>query len=162
VPGDLYRYLHKKDQAVKLKINGQVLDLKLENGYARIRRNWKAGDIIELELPMPIRRAIAHEKVEDNRGRVALERGPLLYCAEGVDNQGEVLALRLPDSAELKAEFQSDLLGGVTVIRGKADTSSLSSSAQSIKNTQREFIAIPYYAWAHRGRGEMAVWLNRN
>jgi len=92
---------------------------------------------------MPIRRVLAHPAVSDTAGKVALERGPLVYAAEGIDNDGRALDLTLPDDLSLRAEYRPDLLRGVTVIRGDG------------------FMAIPYYAWGHRGVHEMAVWLRR-
>jgi len=113
-----------------------------------IRRAWKAGDAITLNLPMPIRRVVAHPKVADNAGRVAIQRGPVVYCAEWKDNGGGALNLALADGVELAAEYRKDMLGGVTVITaGPAGGGMLT--------------LIPYYAWAHRGPGEMAVWLPR-
>lgn len=157
-PGDLYRYLDEPVQApakIGLKINGQAVPLHIERGFAQIRREWRAGDEVELTLPMPIRRVASQARVEANLGRVALERGPLVYCVEGIDNGGQVSNLLLPDSAELRAEHRPDLLNGVTVIRGQA----LGMSGQA--QHPQGFLAIPYYAWSHRGEGEMAVWLLR-
>jgi DUF1680 family protein len=142
-------------EEARLMVNGQPVPLALEKGFARIRRVWQPGDQVELNLPMPIRRVLSHDKVADNAGRVALERGPIVYCAEGIDNGGQVSQLILPDEAELRAEHRPDMLNRVTVIYGKA--MSLDGEAQK----EQEFLAIPYYAWSHRGVGEMAVWLPR-
>jgi DUF1680 family protein len=109
---------------------------------------------------MPVRRILSHEAVEDNRGNVALERGPLVYCAEWPDNEVGVLSLTLPDSAELSTEFREGFLQGLTVITGEAYTSDAAPLGSSPAARIR-FTAIPYYAWAHRGIGEMAVWLKR-
>jgi hypothetical protein len=115
--------------------------LHLTGGIGARHEGEAFGDAYE--LPMPVQRVLCHQQVAANRGRVALERGPLVYCVEGVDN-GRLADLLLPDDAALTAEHQPDLLGGVTVIRGEG---------------KRPFLAIPYYAWANRGAGEMAVWL---
>jgi DUF1680 family protein len=161
-PGDLYRFQDKVNETVALKVNGKPVTLKLEKGYARLNRNWKRGDVIELALPMPVRRIVANEQVEADRGRVALQRGPLVYCAEWPDNPGgRVRNLMLPDVAKLTAEFKPDLLNGVTVIKGKAFALSSDAEGKAIK-TEQDFTAIPYYAWANRGRGEMIVWLPNN
>jgi DUF1680 family protein len=101
---------------------------------------------------MQVQRVITDEKVIDNLNKIALVRGPLVYCAEWVDNDKKVLNLIIPDDTELQAEYQKDLLSGVTVIKGKV----LDESGRT-----RELLAIPYYAWSHRGPGEMAVWLSR-
>jgi len=161
VPSDLYRYMRKRNEDVKLTVNGKPFILVIERGYARIRRRWRRGDVVELDLPMPVRCVICNENVKDNRGKVALERGPLVYCAEWVDNAGGVFNLFLPDNMELYSEYQKEMLGGVVVIRGKAFELKKSDDGKSTRKINRELIAIPYYAWAHRGEGEMAVWLLR-
>jgi hypothetical protein len=144
VPSDLYRYLDTASTAPSLRVNGAPADLDLQRGFAVVRRRWQSGDTVELDLPMPIRRIVSHESVAGNRGRVAVERGPLVYCAEGADNDGAALNLSLPDTAALSAEHNAELLGGVVTIRGGGIT------------------LIPYHAWSHRGAGEMNVWLQRS
>jgi len=147
VPGDLYRYLEKKEKAVTIFVNDKPVDYDLKDGFAKILRVWKKGDSVQLNLPMPVRRILAHDNIEADRDRVALQRGPLVYCAEWVDNRdGNVGNILLADDLELTSEFRPDLLNGVQVILGKADP---------------DLVMIPYYAWAHRGKGEMAVWLPR-
>jgi DUF1680 family protein len=153
VPGDLYRYLTADQPPVTLLVDGRPQALELEKGFARVRRTWRPGDVVELGLPMPIRRVVCHEKVAENAGKVALERGPLVYCFEGPDNDGRVLDRVLPDDDALAAEFRGDLLGGLVVLIGRPGTSAREGSP---------LVAIPYYAWAHRGPGEMAVWLPRS
>ena len=161
VPSDLYRYMRKRNGDVKLTVNGNPFTMDIERGYARIRRRWRRGDVVELDLPMPVRRVICNENVKDNRGKVALERGPLVYCAEWVDNGGGVLDLLLPDSIELESKYQEDMLGGIVIIKGKVFELKKSDDGKFTGRIDRELIAIPYYAWAHRGEGEMAVWLLR-
>ncbi len=146
VPGHLYRYLTNSKEKPTLAVNGQPLSMKIEKGYAIIHRNWKKGDTISLNLPMPVRRVICHEKVMENRGKAAIERGPLVYCAEGIDNGGKVLGQVLPAETIFSSKHRADLLGGITLIEGK------------IPGSKQVFTAIPYYAWSHRGAGEMAVW----
>jgi hypothetical protein len=162
VPGDLYRYMGKSDAKVSLKVNSKDVDVHVEKGFARIDRKWRKGDVIELNLPMPVRRVLCHEEVTANVGKVALERGPIVYCAEWPDNDGHVLNCVLADNAELTSEYRKDLLNGLTVIRGKAVALSYGKDAESVLRREQDFVAIPYYAWAHRGPGEMAVWLARN
>lgn len=161
VPGDLYKYLGGEVGKVGLKVNGRTVGLDMEKGFVRIRRTWQKGDVVELDLPMPVRRVLSHPSVEANIGRVALERGPVVYCAEGTDNGGEVSNLILEDDSALKAEHRDDLLNGVTVIVGEAAALSAGKGKSEIVKTKQKFMAIPYYAWAHRGEGEMAVWLRR-
>jgi hypothetical protein len=161
VPTDLYTYLEPPSNEVSLTVNGQSVKLPggLNKGYALITRTWKAGDIVELSLSMPVRRVVANEAVEADRGRVAVERGPLVYCAEGVDNDGRVANFVLPDGAALTAEMRPDLLNGVVVIKGEAEA--VSEKAGKIVVEKKPVTLIPYYAWANRGRGEMEVWIAR-
>jgi DUF1680 family protein len=152
VPSDLYYFAKENTEKVTLKLNSESVELNMDKGYAVIDRKWSKGDVIELNLPMPVRRVIANEKVKDDRNKVALVRGPLVYCAEWVDNDGKVLDMVIPDNAELKTEHLKDLFNGVTVIMGDIMDKS---------GKERKLTAIPYYAWSHRGPGEMAVWLTR-
>ena len=158
VPSDLYRYTLPGVPSVELTVDGKRQDVEIDRGYVRIERQWATGDVVELNLPMPIRRVITNEKVEANVGRVALERGPIVYCLEGPDNDRQVFNLMLDDDAPLMTTHQQDLLGGVTVIRGKATSLRYASDGQTLLRSERNVTAIPYYAWAHRGPGEMTVW----
>jgi uncharacterized protein len=127
----------------------------------RLLRTWKAGDLVELTLPMPVRRIVAHEKVEDDTGRVALQRGPIVYAAEWPDNPGKrVRNIVLPDSSRLTTEFRPTLLNGVAVVRGSAVGLAYDGTGNLTK-TPQEFLAIPYATWANRGAGEMVVWVPR-
>jgi DUF1680 family protein len=151
VPGDLYKYLESYGEKPTLAVNGKSVPLDPVNGYASIRRIWKKGDLVLLDLPMPVHRVQSHPNVVENSGRIALERGPLVYCVEGIDHGGEALSLVLPEDAEVYVEYDPDLLGGLVTIKGKVRRN---GNLQELK-------AIPYYAWSHRGVGEMAVWIYR-
>jgi hypothetical protein len=160
MPTDLYRFLDANAERPTLKVNGDAAALDIRDGYARIRRTWKKGDTAELSFSMPVRRVVAHDSVAADSGRVALQRGPVVFAAEGVDNNGRVFDFFLPDAATLTAEFRPSLLNGVVVITG--NTLALSKDAAGkIRNEEKPFLAIPYYAWANRGPGPMLVWLPR-
>ncbi|MFA9452358.1 MAG: glycoside hydrolase family 127 protein [Candidatus Aminicenantaceae bacterium] len=161
VPSDLYRYAEIAGKPPSLKVNGTPVEIELEKGYAQLDRTWTSGDVVELELPMPVRRVLAHANVEANQGRMALERGPLVYCAEGVDNDGRVHDIIVPDNASFQVIQRPNLLQGIVAITGEVETVSGESADTTPGTNQRTLFAIPYYAWAHRGRGEMAVWLKR-
>jgi hypothetical protein len=107
---------------------------------------------------MPVRRVIANEKVKDDKRKVALQRGPLVYCAEGVDNGGEVLDIIIPAATKLRTEYRADLLNGVMVLNGRG--LKLAKHENNIAKTKNDFLAIPYYAWCHRGAGNMTVWFH--
>jgi uncharacterized protein len=160
VPGDLYRFLDTAPPAT-LKVNGTPVPLTIDKGFVRLSRAWKAGDTIELDLPMPVRRVVAHERVVDDAGRVALQRGPIVYAAEWPDNAGgRVRNLVLPDASRLTSEFRPTLLNGVVALKGRARA--LAADAQGgVRSTEQELVAIPYATWANRGPGEMIVWLPR-
>jgi hypothetical protein len=159
VPGDLYRDLTPVRDTVTLKVNGLLVPIRLERGFAVVAREWAAGDTIDLHLPMPVRRVVAHPAVKADEGRVALERGPLVYAAEFVDNGGRVTNLILADETPLGTEWRPDLLNGVMTVTGKASAVSLRGGATV--SAPRPMTLIPYYGWAHRGKGEMTVWLAR-
>jgi DUF1680 family protein len=154
IASDLYRFASLNDERPQITINGRAAAINLDRGFAQIRRVWKRGDTIELRLPMPARRALAHEGIQDDRGKAALMRGPLVYCVEAIDNGGRVDDISLPLDAPLSHQFRRDLLGGVEVITAKAMIKS-----ETGESRPRDLVAIPYYAWANRGKGEMAVWL---
>lgn len=154
-------------------INGErAVTTPLPGSYAEIRRAWRPGDTVRLRLPMPVRRVESHPYVLENAGRVALMRGPLLYCVEGVDAPGADLRdLVLPAAADIAPEARSDLLGGIIALRAKGArqppgddwVGRLYRSANGVparpQPEQAEIFAIPYYAWANRGPGPMQVWL---
>ncbi|MBN2265213.1 MAG: glycoside hydrolase family 127 protein [Candidatus Aminicenantes bacterium] len=171
---------------VSLSINGRAVPLDMDKGFARIRRTWKTGDRIEIVFPMEARRVVAHPSIRDDAGLVAVERGPLVYCAEWPDNGGRALNLVLPDGVSLRPIWRPDLLGGVVALEGDAlaaDPAAVSrvrdaapkdaaadDEADAPPASRRRLepgaalephpiVLIPYYTWAHRGPGEMAVWL---
>ena len=159
VPTDLYKYTSENTAQPSIKVNGKAVPVRIERGYAAIWRTWKAGDTIELNLPMPIRRVVANTNVAADRGRVAIQRGPIMYTAEWVDNpDGKVRNLMLPDSQPLEAEYKGDLLRGVEVVKGKAVALSRDAQGNLLRKPE-DITLIPYYAWANRGRGQMMVWL---
>lgn len=147
VPSDLYRFADSVSDAPVLTVNGRKIPVKVENGFVKINRPWKKGDSVELNLPMPVRQVLAHEAVKENNNRVALQRGPLVHCAEWPDNDGHALNIIVPAKATLKSRMNPNLLGGLGVIEGV---------------DQSKVVAIPYYAWSNRGPGEMQVWMPRD
>ena len=156
VPGGLYRFLGEPTAQPVLKLNGKAVALDPERGYAVLRRVWAKGDVVELSIPMEIRLVAARDEVVEDLDKIALQRGPLVYCVEGVDNGGKALDIALPDTAALTAEFKPGLLGGIVMISGKALRIGPGEGSQPVEMV---FHAIPYYIWANRGADEMAVWL---
>ena len=158
VPTDLYRYASGGAAPVRMLLNGRETPLATKKGYAMLDRAWRSGDTVELDLPMPARRVLAHEKVKDDAGLVAVERGPLVYCVEGADHQGQVQNLALPDGADFALTARPDLLGGITVIDA-AGRRLAGDNPSRVEPASLRF--IPYYAWNHRGVGAVTVWLPR-
>jgi len=157
MPGDLYRYLSESGEKPVVKVNGAAVAMNIEKGYLPITREWTKNDIVDISLPMPIYRVAANDRVKADAGRTAIERGPILYCAEWPDNNGRVTNLVLDAKSSLAAEMRSDLLGGIMVINGEATAFKIKRG--KLVGERKKLMLVPYYAWAHRGRGEMAVWL---
>lgn len=161
VPGDLYAYLNSNEDKTELKVNGKSIDYTLgKDGYAAISRKWKKGDIIEISLPMKVHRTIANENVMADKGKVSLERGPVVYCLEWVDNNDRVLNAVLADDVAVTDNFRKDELNGIVRLEmeGKSTSRDIDNN---IKEEDKHLTAIPYYAWANRGAGEMVVWIPR-
>ncbi len=161
VPGDLFVFEDKTKSAFTVSVNGKAAPYKMENGYAIIERDWKKGDQVELVLPMDVKRIVSRAEVKQDEGRVALQRGPLVYCVEGADNNGQAWNLILPDQANFQTAYHKDLLDGVTTIQFDAPTLQIGADGQSVKTETRKITAIPYYAWCNRGQNSMQVWLPR-
>ncbi|WP_226037210.1 glycoside hydrolase family 127 protein [Aquibacillus saliphilus] len=157
-------------KAPELKVNGEVIDVEtvVNNGYAYLNRSWKKGDKIELLLPMAIEQVRANPKVRENAGKVALQRGPIVYCLEEVDNGKNLPSISLPRDSKLQAHKEPSTLGGIVTISGSAlrvDQSSWTDELYSTREHEKspiQFKAIPYYAWCNRTPGEMLVWITED
>jgi len=160
---DLYRFQNSVPENIKLLVNGSTHQINVKKGYVKVERTWKSGDEILLDLPMTVHRVLAHDSVKADRNRVALQRGPLVYCVEWPEvDDGHVHNLMLPDHAEFTVSFSPNLLDGVQTIESEVVAYYKDSKDSEIKSIRKPFTAIPYYGWAHRGSGEMAVWLARD
>jgi uncharacterized protein len=158
IASDLYTFTNPTSNKVVIRLNGKPVDFKIEKGYAVLTRTWKKGDVVSVSLPMDVQRVAANANVKDDLGRVAIQRGPLVYCAEWPDNGGKTSNIILPKQATLKAAMKPELLNGVVVLTGEAVGLQIDKAGNSVTTTTQPFVAIPYYAWAHRGKGEMTVW----
>jgi DUF1680 family protein len=153
----------------KLTINGEELSLQplIVDGYALIRRTWREDDVVELELPMAIQRIQSHPQLRANAGKIAIQRGPLVYCLEEKDNGRPISSMSLPDDSKLTDREDKELLGGITVIEGEALCDDPVSWGRELYRPAQDQVkpipitAVPYYAWGNRGTGEMSVWIRR-
>jgi len=160
VPGWCRRY--------KLRMDDYTFELPSEKGYVSLTREWNNGDVLELELDMPVEHLVAHPAVHDDRGLVALQRGPLVYCLEAVDHDVNLRQITIPDDAFFGIRYLPDLLGGVVVLEGEGCVADerdwqdiLYQPLHSLPSTPVAVRAIPYCTWDNREPGEMAVWLQR-
>lgn len=158
IPSDLYHFAQPSADKVKLTLNGQPITYQLRDGYAVLDRTWHVGDVVMMTLPMDVRRVEANPLVKNDQGKVALQRGPLMYCAEWADNQGRANNLLLPPAATFTATYRPGLLNGVTTLTATVPAVRIDEANNTIQTTSQTLTAIPYYAWANRGKGEMTVW----
>ena len=161
VPGDLYSYTDKKKLSYTVKVNGEKVDAELEKGYFTVSRSWKKGDKVSVHFDMEVRTVKASHNVEADRGKVSVERGPVVYCAEWPDNDFSVLSPVLPKKPVFKVIDKPDMLYGIKMIQTDAQLLAYNDEGMiDVNNVKLNM--IPYYAWAHRGSGEMAVWLSND
>jgi DUF1680 family protein len=158
MPSNLYTFEQPSAQRATIKINGRATPYQFQNGYAVLSRKWHQHDVVEVSLPMEVRRVRANPLVKDDLGKVALQRGPIMYCAEWQDNNGKASNIVVPASATFTASYQPGLLHGVTTLTATVPTVQLDASGTSVSTVPGQLTAIPYYAWANRGKGEMTVW----
>jgi DUF1680 family protein len=158
VPSDLYSYQQPLNKKVEIKLNGKPVEYQVDHGYAVITRKWKKGDKVEMTLPMDVQRVMASEKLPDDAGRVALQRGPLMYAAEWKDNGGKASNIIIPKNTVFTTEYEPGLLNGVTVLKAEVKAINVDTGKQTVSTESKTLTAIPYYAWANRGKGEMMVW----
>jgi DUF1680 family protein len=157
--GGLYRFTDTRELSVPISLNGKSVDYRIEKGYAVIDRDWNANDTLEWNFPMEARKIIARNEAVSDRDKVALQRGPLVYCVEGADNNGEVWNIVLPMETVLTEQPQQVLTEKVMALQAEALSAKPSSDGKSIIMEKRRVTAIPYYAWANRGANSMQVWL---
>lgn len=154
IPSDLYTFNDRSAKKIIIKVNGHAITYQMEKGYAVINREWNKGDKIQLDLPMPVKEVIANKALHVDSNKVALQRGPIMYCGEWKDNAGRVSNVIIPHNSIIRSQYESGLLNGVIVL--KAEVLKTDSIYGNIKKA--EFTAIPYCTWANRGKGEMMVW----
>ena len=160
IPGELYRYADESKSSASVKVNGKKVLAAVTDGYFPVKRSWKTGDKVELELDMPVRYNVADERVEADVNRICLTKGPILYCAEEPDNQDNPsLIIMDGNSTEFKeSQLEDGVMKGIPVI-------SVNASAAKLNGTIRNTVVklIPYYSWNNRGDWKkMNVWFARD
>ena len=160
VPGDLYRFKDKQEVKIPISINGKEVKYTIEKGYAVFTRTWSKGDMVTMDLPMEVEKVLANEKVKDDIGRFAFQKGPLVYCLEGPDNKdGAVQNIVINQQAVVKENYETNLLNGVMVLTGDGSATRRQTESNVLLKSDLQAKAIPYYAWANRGPSEMVVWI---
>lgn len=160
VPSDLYSYSDDFRPSYKVSVNGYDIDCKanIKNGYVSINRKWKKGDKVSVHFDMEPRTVKANNNVEADRGRIAIERGPIVYCAEWCDNDFDVLSTIMNRNPKFDVVNKPDMLYGIKQLETKAQTIGYDKEGRVVAKDVK-LTLIPYYAWAHRGSGAMAVWI---
>jgi DUF1680 family protein len=159
IPGDLYSSQESKLPVV-ITVNGKGVVYTMEKGYAVIKRNWKKGDKVDVDLPMQPLHIAANDKVKADTGRFAIQYGPVVYCLEGVDNKDSLVQNIVVDkTTPLQVSYNSGLLNGVNVITAEGQSTKRQLNSTALLMSQQKVTAIPYYAWDNRGSGEMEVWV---
>lgn len=159
VPGGLYIFEDTAVSPFMVKLNGKPVDYKKEKGYVVIDRDWIKGDVVELNLPMDIKKVVSRPEVTENKERVAIQRGPLVYCVEGTDNNGQAWNIILKNDVSLTTVQKNVLSEPVVAIQGEMPTLQVSEDGSSVQTQTKQVIAIPYYTWANREQSQMQVWL---
>ncbi len=160
MPGGLYKFSDQIDIRVKISVNGDTLSVIPVAGYAVISRKWKQGDTVEIDFPMHVRKVIADERIEDDRGKRAIQRGPVIYCAEWPDNKSmNILSIMVKTDAVFTTEFIPSLLDGIEVIRTSGYQTKRDLDGNVKMLNEEPVTLIPYALWNNRGAGQMKVWL---
>jgi hypothetical protein len=160
VPGELYRYVGSTNEPVSLTVNGKAVPLKLDKGFVAIDRTWKAGDRVQLTLPMPVRINECHPAVKANQNRIALTRGPFVLCAEGVDNGGATQRFFFAEDPEVTdARVSTKTIDAGSFLQVRMGAQAVTAD-RSVVNSP--LVLTPYYAWNNRGVSSMNVWFPRD
>ncbi len=160
IPGNLYRFIGRVNETYSITVDGKAMKYNISNGYAAIPGRWKKGDKIEIEFLMPVRKVAADDRVKDDNGKIAVQRGPVIYCAEWPDNEnGNVLDLLVDTSARFTTEYLPSLLEGTQVVRTKGWQTRKKLDGSIELMTEEPVTLIPYALWNNRGPGQMMVWL---
>ncbi len=157
IPSDLYHFSNGSVSKPEIKINGVTIDYEIKKGFAVIDRAWKKNDKVEMTLPMDVKKVVCHEKVPGNIGKLAMQRGPIMYCAEWTDNNGRTSNIIIPENTSFSGSFDPSLLNGVMKLIANVPVINIIDD-ETLNTERKQITLIPYYAWANRGKGEMMLW----
>jgi DUF1680 family protein len=158
VPGGLYQYAMVNKTAPSLMVNDKAVNASLVNGYYVIERKWKKGDIVTYQIPMPIQRIQAQDVLKQDQQRVAIQRGPLVYCVEGADNEGKAWNIVFPANATIIEKPMQVLTEKVIGLNASLPSLQINADGTNVQTVIKEVVAIPYYTWCNRGSNQMQVW----
>ncbi|HPG10725.1 MAG TPA: glycoside hydrolase family 127 protein, partial [Chitinophagaceae bacterium] len=162
VPGDLYRT--GGDDGVpdhfSFLLNGKAVTDKYENGYAVIETEWKKGDVLELNFPMEVKQLMARDELKQDSNRIAIQRGPIVYCVEGADNNGKAWNIIVPENTVFETIDYKVQDEHIKALTAEVPVITVGDDGVSLQTEKKKITAIPYYTWANRGRNEMQVWLS--
>jgi len=161
VPGNLYNYIgiDAVPSPTALSVNGKPAEVTEANGYYIINRTWKKGDVVEYDMSMHVKQVVSREEIKANQGRIALQRGPLVYCVEGADNDGKALNMIFPENTVVKEEPYTVLNEKVVALKMDLPVVIINADGLGLQTVTKNITAIPYYTWCNRGKNQMQVWL---
>ncbi len=158
IPSDLYRFTDQNNEKYSISVNGKKNRPEMTNGYARLKQRWEKGDRIEIDFPMPVRKIAANQQVTNDNGKLAYQRGPVVYCFEDKDNNnGWMFDEFVSPDTPVKTRLEKNLLGGVVTLSMEGSKVSQSGDTKIVEPVTLK--AIPYYAWNNRGVANMLVWM---
>jgi len=156
---DLYDFSDFGSTVISLKVNGKDESVMMDNGYMILEREWKKGDVVEYNLPMQINKVMARKELKQDNNRIAVQRGPIVYCIEGADNNGKAWNIIIPNDTKFEATDYKVLDEPIKALSAEVPVVTVDQDGLSLKTEKKKIIAIPYYTWANRGKNEMQIWL---
>jgi DUF1680 family protein len=158
-PGGLYHFTKNTNEMPELLLNGNPINYILQDGYVVVKNEWKDNDVIEYKLPMTIKKVTARNELKFNNDRIALQRGPIVYCIEGADNNEKAWNVISPISTDFDAEDFKILDEPVVSLIANLPCIQISNDGFTVSSIMQKVRAIPYYTWSNRGNNAMQVWL---
>lgn len=162
IAGGLYSFQNINTTPATITVNGENVQYQMEDGYAIVQKTWRKGDVVEITLPMDVRLVTGRKEIKQTNDRIAIQRGPLVYCVEGSDNDGKAWNIVLPANTVFSSTNYIVSTEQVIALKAEAPVVTVSADGLSVQTEKKTITAIPYYTWANRGQGQMQVWLPVN